>query len=254
MEVEIRKAFQFLHRKFSLECKVNANPLENVYWYRNGAVLNNQPDPYDHMESHLIGTHYRIDKYDISNINDFFKTLLTLNVVVSVFNVDWTGFSIEFEWICVLKNAKKEDFGEYQCCAMNAYGQICSSIEVQELKVEASPEQHFITDKPDLSVSTVTAKHVTQSLSEKKLYEALVRENGGEDDEAPLSTTATALLSSTVTELDSGNALGDKRRHYMIKTKQFYHSESPQDSGSHRATSAGLSWVLIVAISLKSLF
>ena len=154
----------------------------------------------------------------------------------------------------MLKNAKKEDFGEYQCCAMNAYGQICSSIEVQELKAEASPEQHFVTDKPSLLASTATAKQVTQSLGEKKLYEALVRENEDEEYETRLSTTKIALLSSTVTELDSGNALGDKRRHYMIKTKQFYHSESPQDSASHRVTSTGLCWVLIVAIRLKMLF
>jgi hypothetical protein len=31
----------------------------------------------------------------------------------------------------ITKNARKEDFGEYQCCAVNHLGQTCSNVVVQ---------------------------------------------------------------------------------------------------------------------------
>lgn len=31
----------------------------------------------------------------------------------------------------IIKNARKEDFGEYQCCAVNHLGQTCSNVIVQ---------------------------------------------------------------------------------------------------------------------------
>ncbi len=131
VELEVRKTFQFLHRKFSLECKITSNPLDKVYWYKNGMIYS----PDEHISSHKSsdtqqqsapqddssrGGNVRVNKYDISNINEYYKLMLTLTVF----------------------NAFKEDFGEYQCCAVNVYGQICSNIFVQELKHSKEQEHH----------------------------------------------------------------------------------------------------------------
>lgn len=152
VELEVRKTFQFLHRKFSLECKITSNPLEKVYWYKNGMVFSpdehtlthNSNDPQQQPmlrdDSNRNGN-IRVNKYDISNINEYYKLMLTLTVL----------------------NAFKEDFGEYQCCAVNVYGQICSNIFVQELK-HAKEQEHHGEHKPTQSNN---GKSSSSSLLEK---------------------------------------------------------------------------------------
>jgi hypothetical protein len=87
IELEVRKTFQFVNKKFSLECKISANPLERVYWIKNGLILNenthHQMTSRDNSPSTRIDN-YRVEKYDVSNMNDYFKVLLTLTILVSV--------------------------------------------------------------------------------------------------------------------------------------------------------------------------
>ena len=80
----------------------------------------------------------------------------------------------------------REDFGEYQCCAMNAYGQVCSKVRARQTL-------------PPVSVTrTVATSRVTSTLLPEGLNESVVVVDGGDD----------------------------KRRHYLIKSKQFLHLES----------------------------
>jgi len=153
VELEVRKTFQFLHRKFSLECKITSNPLDKVYWYKNGMVYSPDEHTFTHnsndaqqQQQQVVlrddssrNGNVRVNKYDISNINEYYKLMLTLTV----------------------HNAFKEDFGEYQCCAVNVYGQICSNIFVQELK-HAKEQEHHGEHKP-----TESNKSSSSSLLEK---------------------------------------------------------------------------------------
>jgi hypothetical protein len=95
VELDVRKTFQFLHKKFTLECKVNSNPIDSIDWYKNHAAVannhqhhhrsrHNQEGEISHaMEPLVNGNNIRIDKQDISTINDYQETLLTLTVLVS---------------------------------------------------------------------------------------------------------------------------------------------------------------------------
>jgi hypothetical protein len=189
---------------------VNANPLENIYWYKNGIALSNQLNQYQHIQSQLIGTNYRIDKYDISNLNDFFKNLFTLSVL----------------------NAKKDDFGKYECCAMNAYGQVCSSMLVHEIKGE---DDLTNTVKPiRVNVKTVSWPDSSMPISEDvKKQEILKSLETKEVIKAARMHTTHHSISSTEasstlqvqTDLDLANSL-DKRRHNLNKSKQFLLLES----------------------------
>lgn len=80
-----------------LECKVNSNPIDSIDWYKNKVATtsnhqhqhrhksrHNQESETNHsMEPLVSGNNIRIDKQDISTINDYQKTLLTLTVLVS---------------------------------------------------------------------------------------------------------------------------------------------------------------------------
>lgn len=81
--MEIRKTFQFLNKKFTLECKVSSNPIEKLYWYRNGAVLNGKDNG-----------NIKVDKYDISNLNEYHKTLLTLTIMVNIYSISFDIFQV----------------------------------------------------------------------------------------------------------------------------------------------------------------
>ena len=102
VELDVRKTFQFMHKKFSLECKVNSNPIDKVYWYKNQAVLGAHPHHHhlssrqNQQQENSDSTHsgaetlvnennIRVDRHDISTLNDNHKTLLTLTVLVRCF-------------------------------------------------------------------------------------------------------------------------------------------------------------------------
>ena len=72
VELNVRKTYQYLHKQFSVECKISANPVDKVYWSRNGNVLN---------QNERVGQNF-IEKYDHSNINDFYKIVLKLSIMV----------------------------------------------------------------------------------------------------------------------------------------------------------------------------
>lgn len=93
VELNVRKTFQYLHKQISLECKVSANPIDRVYWSKNGVIINanyningnNNNNNYDVNNIYANGNNYNqniIEKYDNSNINDFYKLILTLTIMV----------------------------------------------------------------------------------------------------------------------------------------------------------------------------
>ena len=103
VELDARKTFQFLHKKFSIECKISSNPLDSVEWYKSQAVLtgpkhqrrhhhhntrhSNQENEVSRAAEPLVSeNNIRIDRQDISTINDYHKTLLTLTVLVKKTN------------------------------------------------------------------------------------------------------------------------------------------------------------------------
>jgi hypothetical protein len=83
VELEIRKTFQFLNKKFSLECRITSNPLERAYWSKDGVVLGlNSHQLQHHTAQSTYPHHAKVDKYDVSTLSEPFKTLLTLTVMV----------------------------------------------------------------------------------------------------------------------------------------------------------------------------
>ncbi len=78
--MNVRKTYQYLHKQFSLECKISANPVDRVYWSLNGFIMNQN----DHLsDNHISYNQNTIEKFDNSNINDFYKIVLTLSIMVS---------------------------------------------------------------------------------------------------------------------------------------------------------------------------
>ncbi|CAF0871583.1 unnamed protein product [Brachionus calyciflorus] len=217
VDLEIRKTFQFLNKKFSLECKIEANPIERLYWTKNGIIydaqLNENKEINRHSERSISyeSSHLRVDKYDISNENEFHKTLLILTVM----------------------NAKKHDFGEYQCCSVNQYGQICSNIMVQEIYSEATTDRHVLTK---IQTSTTLSKlksdfHLTES-SGKRIISSQEDENKQNENTINLNNSSDSK---------------DKRRHYLIKSKQFLHLESNSFNSTTKRTLnyiMSLIWIL----------
>lgn len=99
-----------------MDCQINANPLESVTWYKNGHILINN---YNH-ESPI-----EIDNYSIvpeTYIDNRYKHSLAL----------------------LVQNPAKKDFSEYQCCAKNAYGQVCGSLNMSLHKL-VTKEPEWIT-------------------------------------------------------------------------------------------------------------
>lgn len=206
VDVEIRKAFQFLHKKFSIECKITSNPLEKLFWLKNGhqLLMNNNED----------NKNVFVEKYDVSNINELHKTLLTLTV----------------------QNAQKDDFGEYECCAMNAYGQICSNVIVQEIKSDR--KHHVQTTIPTTTTfsaappSTISIKNNDFILLNTKQENLIIDDLT--DSELNNDTSISSSLSDN--SLDSK----DKRRHYLIKTK-YLESQSANTAATSLTADSSLS-------------
>lgn len=84
--MNVRKTYQYLHKQFSLECKISANPIDKVYWSRNGVVLNQNEQHWTKDDNRVSYSQNMIDKYDHSNINDFYKIILKLSIMVSSLN------------------------------------------------------------------------------------------------------------------------------------------------------------------------
>lgn len=66
-------------KKFSLECRINANPLERVLWYRNGEQLFSEFQFEREVNQHNM----RLVSQDVSSIKEFYKTLVKIDVMVN---------------------------------------------------------------------------------------------------------------------------------------------------------------------------
>jgi hypothetical protein len=71
-----------------LDCRVTSNPLERVVWWRNGRELqlheSGVSSGLDLTEDEFARSKLRFETHDISNINEYFKTLVTLTISVSL--------------------------------------------------------------------------------------------------------------------------------------------------------------------------
>ncbi len=216
VDVEIRKAFQFLHKKFSIECKITSNPLEKLFWLKNGQQLLMNNNNEDNSKNVLV------EKYDVSNINELHKTLLTLTV----------------------QNAQKDDFGEYECCAVNAYGQICSNVIVQEIKSDR--KHHVQTTMPTTTTifsaspppSTISIKNNDFILLNTKQENLIIDDLT--DSELDNDTSLSLLSSSSSSLSDNSLDSKDKRRHYLIKTK-YLESQSANTAATSLTADSSLS-------------
>jgi len=215
VDVEIRKAFQFLHKKFSIECKITSNPLEKLFWLKNGQQLLMNNNNEDNSKNVLV------EKYDVSNINELHKTLLTLTV----------------------QNAQKDDFGEYECCAVNAYGQICSNVIVQEIKSDR--KHHVQTTMPTTTIfsaspppSTISIKNNDFILLNTKQENLIIDDLT--DSELDNDTSLSLLSSSSSSLSDNSLDSKDKRRHYLIKTK-YLESQSANTAATSLTADSSLS-------------
>lgn len=81
------------HHNVHLDCLVSANPLDRVDWYRNGQLLSaattahHESDKRDER-SFDDELDYRIDTHDLSDLNELFRTQVTLTIIVSLFRAD----------------------------------------------------------------------------------------------------------------------------------------------------------------------
>jgi hypothetical protein len=83
VELDVRKTFQFLNKKFSLECKIDSHPIDKAYWLKDGVIYDGGKHKALHGDSAPgANDNLRVEQYDLSNMNDQFKILLTLNVLV----------------------------------------------------------------------------------------------------------------------------------------------------------------------------
>jgi hypothetical protein len=84
VELDVRKTFQFLNKKFSLECKIDSHPIDKAYWLKNGVIYDGGKHKLHHGDiASGVSDNIKVEQYDLSNINDQFKILLTLTVLVS---------------------------------------------------------------------------------------------------------------------------------------------------------------------------
>lgn len=256
--MEIRKTFQFLHKKFSLECKINSNPIDKLYWYKNGQIFESPHEHFNRPDRHQERSikpqdNIRVDKYDISDLDDLYKTLLTLTVV----------------------NAKKQDFGEYQCCAVNSYGQICSNIFVQEIKQEMTSTQIPIlistlslSSVPNQAISSSQISKLNSNLLTSTQSMQLIKSSPIESDNRII--TNDEVEESEEEDVEHGedsahlesddlatNGLydmsKDKRRHYMIKSKQYLQLDRETENSSLNLVSNVFSIILVQVLAMSYL-
>lgn len=140
-------------------------------------------------------------------------------------------------------NANKEDFGEYECCALNAYGQICSNIFVQEIKSDSHKQRHP-SQVTSNKIATSTSMSILARLTGNDFVILTTKRKLVNENDKPNIINDDSLLTTdefqedkndtSIVSLDSDSK--DKRRHYLIKTKQFLHLES--QSANTAATSS----------------
>lgn len=204
--IELKQGLRSHHsvsaKKFSLECQISANPLEQIHWYRNGQIISDQ---YRYVTP-LQKDNFQIISVDISNINEFYKTLVTLTVI----------------------NPKRSDFGEYQCCAMNAYGQTCSNLRVREKNELVIPKRRVTYES--IKIRTTTSEPLEQKSLEKNYWNQNYI-NDKKDNRIDVLYTNSRVFSEIESKTTTRNPLmlsqDAKRRQNFIKTS-FHLGSSAQ--------------------------
>ena len=97
VELQVRKTFQFINKKFSLQCLITSNPIERIFWSKDEIIITN-----DHSKrrfskssdfeiidnSHFYDqSHINVEKLDLSSLNDNFRIQTTLTVNVRYLNL-----------------------------------------------------------------------------------------------------------------------------------------------------------------------
>ncbi len=92
VELQVRKTFQFINKKFALQCLVTSNPIERIFWSKDEIIITNDHNKRRFSKSsdfeiidnsHFYDqSHINVEKIDLSSLNDNFKiqTILTVNV------------------------------------------------------------------------------------------------------------------------------------------------------------------------------
>lgn len=125
------------------------------------------------------------------------------------------------------------DFGSYQCCAMNAYGQVCSSVQVaghqrhhKDSKDSKAKQQQHASKQPHATTSTAIDQIATTRREDR-------------DKDLILDSISRALATSTASSSSSSSRNETeqeaKRRQQFLNSKQFRYqagSDSPANSAS----------------------
>lgn len=87
VNLELKESFQKLNRKLCLECKIEANPIEKIIWYKNGTIMDLKLDEkknFDLNSNFTYLTNFKHTKYEVTSENHFFKFLSTFTIRVKV--------------------------------------------------------------------------------------------------------------------------------------------------------------------------
>jgi hypothetical protein len=67
-----------------LDCRIVANPLDRIDWYHNGKLLTTQNEKHEENYEEAKRLDFKIETYDISNLNELFSSLITLTITVNL--------------------------------------------------------------------------------------------------------------------------------------------------------------------------
>jgi hypothetical protein len=104
---------QFVGFDIQFECLIKANPLANHYWMKDGNVIENLRNPLMSDEDYQR-FHPKITpmKYEINVYNEKRQQFLTVSQLL-------------------VKNITINDFGVYQCFAVNAHNTVKAEVELE---------------------------------------------------------------------------------------------------------------------------
>jgi hypothetical protein len=113
---------------------------------------------------------------------------------------------------------------------VNAYGQICSNILVQEIKVDSSKHHHYNhhnsyqKEEGEEEEEEETTSKIMNTINSDQDLSNIITDNYNENDRVGEDNS---LIKEAAMSEDTkdGNSLDskDKRRHYLMKTKEFLH-------------------------------
>jgi len=122
LRVQQEKVEQIVGQDARFECRIKANPLVNHYWMKDGRVIENGltnlfDGAANHFKSGSDGeTLKSSNKYEIVTYNQNSHEHLTISALI-------------------VKNVSKNDFGTYQCFAVNPHNISKIEVELKEIQV-----------------------------------------------------------------------------------------------------------------------